>query len=55
MSIEVLFWIIMIVWIIFGVARGRGGPPWTTWGGDLVLFVLLFLLGWAIFGFVIHR
>ena len=54
MSIGLLFWILMILWLLgWGYQR-----PWNVvgfgWGVDLLLFILLFLLGWHDFGFVIH-
>jgi hypothetical protein len=56
MPIGMVFWMLMILWFIFW--------GWTNWGGgsasqfgwapNLLLFVLLFLLGWKDFGFVVH-
>ncbi len=45
----------MILWLIFGLywnwpADGRFAPI----GGNLLLFILLFLLGWKVFGFPIQ-
>jgi hypothetical protein len=37
-----IFWLLMIVWAIFGIAFGLLG------------FILFFLLGWQVFGFVIR-
>ncbi len=49
MSKGLLFWIIMLIWLIFGL--------WVSWppsmmaiGGSLMLFILLALLGWHCFG-----
>ncbi len=57
MSIGLLFWILMVLWLIFGfwtnqstIQAGNFAPL----GGNLLLFILLFLLGWAAFGFIIH-
>jgi hypothetical protein len=58
MSIGALFWVLMILWLLFGWfwnysghhMAGRYGPV----GNTLLLFVLLFLLGWKAFGFPIH-
>lgn len=59
MSTGLLFWILMILWLLFGC--------WTNWpqngssngfqhlGGSLLEFVLLFLLGWKVFGFPIQN
>jgi len=55
MSIGLLFWILMIFWGIFGVAPEPQG--WSHWRriGNGLLFILFFLVGWKIFGFVIHE
>jgi hypothetical protein len=60
MSIGFIFWLLMIIWAIFGLiwrwpgtaARvGVYGPV----GDWLLIFILFFLLGWRNFGFVIHQ
>jgi hypothetical protein len=53
MSIGMLFWVIMIVLLVtdFLVYWPAGPHPF---GGRVVLWVLLFLLGWKVFGFPIH-
>ena len=54
MSIGLLFWIIMIIWLLFGLYRNR--TTLIVWVGDgLILWVLLAILGWAVFGPAIHR
>lgn len=52
MSIGLVFWIIMIVWAVFGFVINR--PAWPALGGSLLEFVLFLLLGWAAFGAPIH-
>ena len=54
MSIGFLFWLLMVLWLIFGAYTRRASlsAPW-IWGGDLLLWVLLFLLGWRVFGWPI--
>jgi len=56
MPIGILFWALMILWILHGVLWFRNGAGWTYgWNGNAVLvFVLLFLLGWAEFGFILQ-
>lgn len=58
MTIGFIFWLLMILWIVFGLyanwpadntPRGFG-----LMGGNLLLFILLFLLGWRVFGFIIQ-
>ncbi len=49
MTIGLLFWIVMIVWLLFGAYTNRAKlGDWI--GGSLVLWVLLALLGWQVFG-----
>jgi hypothetical protein len=56
MPIGLLFWVLMVLWVVFwGYGRTPGGQPyWGTYNGWL-LFVLLFLIGWRIFGFAIYN
>lgn len=54
MSIGLLFWIIMVVWLLFGAYTNRATLG--AWAGSgLMLWVLLALLGWRVFGPAIHR
>jgi hypothetical protein len=56
MSIGFVFWLIMLIWIVFwafGNFTPAGQPYWNR-GGWLVGFLLFFLLGWAVFGFMIQ-
>jgi hypothetical protein len=46
-----LFWILMLIWLVFGLVVWRGtlgiyGPL----GSTLLLFILFLLLGWQVFG-----
>lgn len=58
MGIGLAFWIIMLVWAItggMGVYNAPAGQTgWHTWGGSLMLFILLALLGWQAFGPALH-
>jgi len=58
MEIGFLFWLLMILWLIFGLWSGwpantADRRAFMPLGGNLLLFILLFLLGWKVFGFVI--
>jgi hypothetical protein len=57
MPIGILFWVIFVLWFVFGLywtsndfRAGNYGPL----GGNIILLILLFLLGWRVFGFVIQ-
>ena len=55
MKIGLLFWILMLVWLLFGVwshwPAGSGGVvAYGPAGANLLLFVLVGLLGWKVFG-----
>lgn len=57
MPVGMLFWLLMILWFLFGLYWNRGdlqGGNYGIVGGNLMLFVLLFLLGWKVFGFVLQ-
>ena len=56
MPIGLLFWMLMILWLIFGGLWWRNGVNWAYgWGGNMLLvFVLFFLLGWHSFGFILQ-
>ena len=54
MNLALLFWVLYIVALVFGAYQNRAGfPGWV--GGGLLYFVLIGLLGWAVFGAGIHR
>ena len=52
MSFGLLYWILMLIWLVFGM--------WSIWpnyklgGGTLLLFILLVLVGWKVFGAPVH-
>ena len=48
MSIGLLFWILMVLWLVLGVFTnwpGRAADARFAMGGSLLEFILLFLLG----------
>lgn len=55
LSIGVVFWIVMLILLIFGFWTNWPATPagWRPLGFNLVLWFLLFLLGWSEFGFPI--
>ena len=52
MSMGLMYWILMLVWLVFGV--WMNWPNYKASGGNLLLFILLVLLGWSVFGAPIH-
>lgn len=58
MSIGTLFWFLMIIWVLFGFAWNWPGNsyvgPYGPIGNTLLLFILLMLLGWRVFGAALH-
>lgn len=55
MTFALLYWVLMLFWLIFGL--------WSSWpvagnfhpfGNTLLLFILLLLLGWKVFGSPLH-
>jgi hypothetical protein len=53
MPLGIIFWVLMIVWAVFGFIGQRLGT-WAPYGGTLLLFILLFILGWSQFGFIVQ-
>ncbi len=58
MTIGFIFWLLMILWALFGylgVTYTEGPYRSRILGGwGFLSFVLFFLLGWKVFGFVIQ-
>lgn len=59
MSLGLAFYILMTFWLVFGIVWPRWPAPgqrapWWPLGGDLLLFLLILLLGWKVFGPPLH-
>jgi hypothetical protein len=54
MTLGLAFWIIMLVWLIFGFWQAWPNQNWGLMGGTLLSFILFLLLGWHAFGPPIH-
>jgi hypothetical protein len=53
MSLSILFWVIMLVWLIFGWWKEyvpNQPYPFAKGAGNFIVFVLLAILGWGVFG-----
>ena len=60
MTIGLLFWVIMLILLLFGFwgarpAGGTGPWNWTSFGASFIVWILLALLGWQVFGPAIHK
>ena len=54
MNLSLLFWILYILAVVFSVwSAGPANPK--VWGGSLLFFVLIGILGWAEFGAAIKH
>jgi hypothetical protein len=54
MSFGLIFWIIMLLWLLYGFWGFYQPSPNWQWGNALMLFVLFLLLGWRVFGAPVH-
>lgn len=56
MPVGILFWMLMVIFLLFGVWLGWRGSPESRplAGGNLLIFILFFLIGWKLFGFVVQ-
>jgi hypothetical protein len=56
MTLGLAFWIIMLIWLVFGVLQHFGmAGGWGVTANVVLLFVLFGLLGWQVFGPPLHR
>jgi len=50
MSLGLLFWILMLLWLIgYGYGATRSPLNWPVVGPNVLFFVLLVCLGWKVF------
>ena len=54
MSLNLLFWMIMIVGLLLAIYINRG-KPFEWLGSTLVFWILLILIGWKVFGPAVHN
>jgi hypothetical protein len=56
MTLGLAFYILMLIWLVFGIFVHTGYlAPYAVVGGNLLLFILFGLLGWQVFGPPLHR
>lgn len=57
MAIGLLFWILMLIWLVFGSVRDWPAPgtrPWPIVGLGLQ-WILFAIIGWQLFGPALHK
>ena len=58
MPLGLIFWVIMLIWLLFGIGSHFGwfgaNAQIGVWGSTLMLFLLFALLGWRVFGAAIQ-
>jgi hypothetical protein len=62
LSLGLVFWILMLIWLVFGLVWNWPNSPGATAlapygpiGNTILLFVLFLLLGWHAWGPPIHQ
>jgi hypothetical protein len=57
MTLGLAFWVLMIVWFVFGLLThfGMVAGAWALGTSTILLFVLFVLLGWQVFGAPLHK
>lgn len=53
MTLGLAFWILMLVWLVFGLVWNRPNNA-IGFGSALLPFFLFLLLGWSVFGAPLH-
>jgi hypothetical protein len=56
MPISMLFWFLFIIWVLFGgwgYYDAGNARWWRPFGAHLLLGILIFLLGWGLYGFLV--
>ena len=57
MTYSLAYWVLMLIWVVFGGGIGYYGTAdkrWLVIGGNFVLFLLLLLVGLKLFGQPLH-
>jgi hypothetical protein len=53
MTIALFFWIIMLLWLLFGAAPHVHSRAWPALGASLLPWLAAAALGWVVFGPII--
>jgi hypothetical protein len=56
MTLGLCYWILMLIWLVFGLLVHFGiAAAYGAVGNVVLLFILFLLLGWQVFGPPLHR
>lgn len=55
MTLGLAFAILMLLWLVFGWWSMPPGSGIKGFGGNLLIFLLFLILGWQVFGPLLHR
>jgi hypothetical protein len=59
MTLALLYWVLMLLWLVFGLWSNWPAPGtpvgFRPLGGTVLLFILLLVLGWQVFGTPVHK
>lgn len=55
MTMAIAFWVLMLIWLVWITPLSADLQNRAPWGGNLLIFILLALLGWHVFGAAITR
>jgi hypothetical protein len=56
MTLALLYWILMLGWLVFGLWSNWGpAPNHKIIGGNVLTFLLFLCLGWRVFGPPLHQ
>lgn len=51
MTMGLIYWVLMLIWLVFGILIYNGyAGHYGAIGNTVLLFVLFVLLGWKVFG-----
>jgi len=51
MTMGLIYWVMMLIWLLFGILTYNGiATHYAVLGNTVFLFVLFVLLGWKVFG-----
>ncbi len=53
MQLSVAFWVCVLIWLVWGF--WSLGPNWKAGAPNLLLFLIICILGWQVFGSAIHK